>query len=308
MARNRQQEFDYLITPDGLTYNFDDRKARFLMTFTGQGMPPLSYITQRGPFQHGETFLDYRLNPRVITYIHRRKSCNRQGYYDLRADMLNYMRPNRQAANSFLPFQLRKVLPDGSKRDIDVFFQGGLDFAPRALDRWDETDVQEVIRWVAPDPTFYDPEVVIFDATGAFCNNLIFPATFPITFCGSGGTASDTFTYTGTWLSNPIIYATGRIRDLVIRNLTTGEKIEMNYTIPSGVTVTIDTRYGHKTVSDSLGNNLIGSLSTDSDLATFHIAPAPEAPGGVNQLSITGKQNDSSVQIVLRYYTRYIGF
>ena len=81
----------------------------------------------------------------------------------------------------------------------------------------------------------------------------------------------------------------------------------MTYTLAAGVTVTFDLRYGYKTVTDNLGNNLIGTLTTDSDLATWHLAPDPEAPGGVNSIAVSGFYGsaDSSIQIL--YKTRYIG-
>ena len=72
--------------------------------------------------------------------------------------------------------------------------------------------------------------------------------------------------------------------------------------------VTITTEYGNKTITNEDGDNLIGTLTTDSDLATFHVAPDPVAPDGENVFRVQGAGADSSAtNMVVKYYTRYIG-
>lgn len=308
---SQQLEFDEYITPDGLTYSFHDARSgggRWLTSFEGQGWPPVTLIEQRGPFQHGTTVLDYRLNPRTMTYIHQRRGCDRSAYWDIRADILNYLRPNRQTATTFGPGKLRKILPSGAKRDIDVWVIEGPRYEARSTAAWRETTVREALRFYAPDPTFYDPVQVSVELAVETCDGLIFPITFPITFCGSTESETDTVAYAGTWLAYPVIYITGPINDAVIRNLTTMEKLEFDYNIPAGRVVTVDLGYGRKTVRDDLNTNLISVLTTDSDLATFHVASDPEAPGGVNSFSLSGWGATVGVTSVrMTYYTRYIG-
>ena len=75
-----------------------------------------------------------------------------------------------------------------------------------------------------------------------------------------------------------------------------------------GETVTINLEYGNKTVVNNAGTNLIGTVTTDSDLATFHIAPDPEAVNGINQLLVTG--DDAVIgqtEIRIEWHTNYIG-
>lgn len=311
----QQIEFDYLITPDGLEYNFHDPNSpltdgRWLLTFEGQGMPDISYITQRGPFQHGITVLDYRLNPRTITYLHSRSACDRLGYWATRADLINHCRPNRQVPNT--PYKLatlRKILPDDSKWDIDVVIQSGPYGNARTLTQWKETRWTETLKFLAPDPAFYNTDMVILPLGIAICEDLVFPFDFPFIFCGDVLSVVNSVTYTGTWLSNPIIIFTGPFSaGAFVQNVTTGELIQFTRDIPAGIVITIDTRYGKKTVTDQLGNSWIGALSTNSDLATFHLAPDPEAPGGVNTISAGGTGGVSGLsKVELRWYTRYIG-
>lgn len=317
-----QIEFDYYIpasvtvASDGTiadwseVYTFDNSVDRFLLsTATGTGMPSIEYITQRGPYQHGETVLDYRLKPRTIQLQHRRNACDRYSYWETRADMLNLMRPNYHLVDNFGPGRLRKVLPDGSIRDIYVLFDSGLPFSSSASE-WDEFSVEEQIRWIAHDPIFFDPVTSSVEWTLAGLNHWILPWTFPSEFLFGGGILSEVVnvTYAGTWLTYPEIVFIGPMNLPRVENLTTNQKIDLNYNIPAGTTITVDLSYGNKTVTDNFGNNLFGVLTSDSDLANFHIAPHPEATGGVNQLrTIASNLTIDSSGIYVYWNTKYIG-
>jgi hypothetical protein len=93
----------------------------------------------------------------------------------------------------------------------------------------------------------------------------------------------------------------------IIENTSTGDKLQFVYDVPTGATLIVGLQYGNKYVVDGSGNNLIGTLSEDSDLATFHIAPDPEVAGGVNVISVTGIYATGATAVALTYYTRYIG-
>jgi len=285
------------------------------MSFIGTCMPGLEYITQRGPMQHGETVIDYRLNARLIQYVIRLNSCSRQGFWESRWNLLDLIRPNRQYAGQLSPGILRKRIPGGYIRDIDVFIQQGPEFAPRSIEEWDEFGITEALRFYAPDPTFYDPTLQCLTWSVISFNELVFPLTFIKEGIGDGLifgmgiiNAIESITYLGTWMTFPTIEIDGPMSGPTIENLATGEKITLNYQILDGETVTIALPFGNKTVTNNLGANLAGTVSTDSDLAAFHIAPHPEAPGGVNQIHVIGTDAIlGTTQIRLSFYTRYIG-
>jgi len=315
-----QIEFDYYIPPsvciddDGSVdmdnvYNFDDRDSFFLKSFTGWGMPPVQYITQGGPYQHGETLLDFRLQPRTIQLVHRINGCNRTGYWENRAELLNKLRPNYQTVNSFNAGRLRKVLPDGSIRDIKAIISGGIVFTARDEDNWDEFAVSESIQFICHDPIVFNPaqQSQVF-ALPLPKSHLVFPITFPILF-GLSGAINDSVdvTYSGTWLSYPTITITGPITNPVIYNTSTDEKIELYYNVPAGSTIVMDLSYGNKTVYEDGGTNRIGVVTTDSDLATFHIAPIPEVGGGVNTFQVIGTNATADTAVELSWYDNYIG-
>jgi len=131
---------------------------------------------------------------------------------------------------------------------------------------------------------------------------------FPIWFTGTLISAYLNLTYLGTWLSYPIIVVTGPADNLLIRNVTTNEKLELvGYNIGPGEVVTFVTEYGNKTVTNQVGDNLLPYLTTDSDLATFHLEPDPGAPGGVNQMYVYASNATPATQVVIYWQTRFIG-
>lgn len=311
MLLNNPIEFDRLITPDSQTYKFNNQVDQFVISgISGLGMPPITYRTQKGPFQHGTTPLGFVLEPRVINFIHRRNGGCRNDYWDNRADLLDFLRPNRQPLGVFQTFVLRKILPNGNKRDLNVLIQQGPTFQGKQQGRWDEFGFSEAIQFVAHDPVFFDPDLktVTLSLATSLADDIVFSFDFTFIFRGAGTGETDTITYNGTWLSYPTIILHGPLTSPIVANLTTQEKIKLETTIVTGRTVTINLEFGNKTVFDDLGNNLIGNLSTDSDLATFHLAPTPEAPLGVNTMSVEASgMTDGVSQISLQYFERYIG-
>ena len=143
-----QVEFDVYEAPDGTEYSLDNWGNTFLLSKSGEGMPPIEYRVVRGPFQHGETVQDYVLRPRIIQYVVRISQRSRQSYWDEREKILNVFRPNRQFAGELNPGKLKKYLKDGTQRALDVFIDQGLEFSENN-DGWDEWGSTEAIRFIA---------------------------------------------------------------------------------------------------------------------------------------------------------------
>lgn len=92
------------------------------------GLPPVRFITQRGPFQDGETPLDLRLDPRVIQIDVAAYVCNRAHFWTVRNELLNLLRPNRafSADGTYRPLIYRKRLPGGKpERGSDLVTTAG---------------------------------------------------------------------------------------------------------------------------------------------------------------------------------------
>lgn len=311
MPRVAFREWTEFETPDGNTYNFHvpSNVGKWVISNSGWGTPPIEYVTQRGPQQHGETVKAIWLRPRVIQLFIRQEHCNRVDYWAGRADLLDNIRVNRQAvAGGTDPGVLRRILPDGSIRALNVYIVQGPRFEPSRIGIWDEFAFQEMLRWIAYDPVIFDPTRVdvLWDGLAAQ-TELVFPITFPITFGTSTFNETQNINYVGTWQSLPVIILTGPLLNPTITNTATGEVLDFRYSIPAGDSVTFDLSEGVKSVVDNNGVNLIGSVTPESDIGTFHIAPDPEAAAGLNPIVITGGLADVNSDAELRYFTRYFG-
>jgi len=92
------------------------------------GLPPVRFITNRGPFQDGETPLDLRLDPRVIQIEVVEYLCNRSAFWTRRNELLDLLRPNRafSASGAYRPLVYRKRLPGGKvERGSDLVTTAG---------------------------------------------------------------------------------------------------------------------------------------------------------------------------------------
>ena len=290
--------------------------GRFVMSFSGMGTPDIQYITQRGPNQDGETLRDFHLTPRMVQLLERQQFVDRDAWWAGRATILDELRPNRQStATGVATGILRMVKSDGSIRDLNVLIESGPRFEARNVNEWDEWSFEEVLRFIAFDPLFFDPARVDFALPFVLDLNLVFPITFPITFGSGLIDVSLDLDYTGTWASLPTIVIVGPLENPIIDNVTTGETLDLRHDVGPGETVTIDLAFGQKTITNNLGANLLGSLSTDSDLGTWHIAPTPEAPQVVGQprptarnvIRLRGSNPTGSTSVQVRYFTRYFG-
>ena len=250
MAGSNSYELTEYISPDGKTYNFTSG-SRFLMSESGWGFPEIKYITQQGPFQHGQTYLGYRLQPRMIQIQHRVNGCSRDNYWLHRRELINMLRPNRQALGEFEPGKIVRTYADGSQRAIDVFVDKGPIFGERSLDQWDEWSFNQLIRFVAPDPTFYDPvqksataayttaDHLVFhnSVTGASATDLVFFDTVSsasqrgLVFQAGMIETTINCTNAGDWIVFPAITITGPMNGAYIYNRGTGEvlRVKLQY-------------------------------------------------------------------------------
>jgi hypothetical protein len=284
----------------GTEYPFnDDADLAVFWGEDGLGSAPLHRLNERGPLQHGETDRGFRLDPRQVTYIFHIKGTDPADLWSKRRQMTQIFGP----ANLIT---MRHELPDGSVRCLDGYYVGGLSMSANdRLYRYQRVAV--TLR--APDPSLYDPETLAETfQLGGGSDALVIPMTIPMVVGASEIDATQEFNYSGTWLSYPMIRITGPITDCVITNESTGEKLDFTgVTIAAGHYYDIDLRYGHKTVLLDGVTNKLADLSTDSDLATFHLAPHPEALGGVNSIRVVGSNVTETSKVEIVVFKRYIG-
>ena len=268
----------------GITYNYQGDQ--------GFGLAPMHRITQRGPMQHGDSDVDFRLDPRIMQLPVVAITTSIDDYYTARGRLLSVFSPSNVVGTL-------TVTTSTWSRSIDVKVLGGMAF---------DTDPQvgytlrAVIQLRADDPTWYDANpLTINGSSGIAGTPTAYPVIYPRTYGTANINATTTYSYDGTWLSYPVITATGPITGLVITNNTTGQVITTTGSIAAGRTYTYDLRYGKKTVYDDLGNNQIATVASSSNLATWAIVT------GTNSISITASSSSSPAAVIITYYTRFVG-
>lgn len=258
----------------------------------GFGLAPLHRITQRGPLQHGDTDLDFRLDPRIIQLPLVVEALTLDAGYTARAALAQIFSPA-------LGGGVLRITTDTYDRAIQCKTLGGLDFN---VEPGTGYHVRTVAQLRASDPTWYDPTPVSGGATPAITGTPTpVPLTIPWTVGAAAINSTLSITNAGTWRAYPIITAVGPITDLIITNTTTGDKIALNDAIGSGDTWVFDLSYGRKTVTDQDDVNHIATVTADSSLATWALEP------GANSISVTGSLTGSTSSVSIIYYTRYIG-
>jgi hypothetical protein len=280
-------EADYLINRDGKIYPL----TSLGLSLTGLGDIPIDYQTARGYGQHGTTVLGWRLNPRTISLSVQVTGRTRADYLAKRRKLIEVLNPITG------PVTLRRVLPDGSRRDIDGWVQSGLDLAETD----DRLSFQGAVSLECPDPAFYDPTLHQTPLAVGYPDQLSFPASFGSNrfYFDSPGVARGTVVNLGSWYSWPLFSITGPYESLVVRNVTTGASFTLGVGIEAGDTLLIDLTPGNVRVENALGDNLL-NYRTEGTFTDWYLKP------GSNDVRVSGSGTDTSTAFILAYYDRYI--
>lgn len=291
-----------LSTFDGETLNFTG--GVFAIRDWGNfGAPPTEFLTRRGYKQDGSTEIAYLLGDRDIPItLYRAATCDRQTYWDNRAELLNFLRPNRNG-----PMVFTILRPDGSLRSITVRANPGLTFPP-TQQQDNSWMIDQGIEFIAFNPLWYDTAATELVMSSASQTQLVFPITFPISF----GTNNQQFTtgvitYTGTWKEYPTIVLTGPYTTATITNETTGISIYMAVAIAAGEQRIITLTPGEQSVTDASGNNKFSDLGPLTDLVNFNLRPDPEVTDGMQTITVTMVDGTGASAAELDYRARYFG-
>lgn len=279
----------------GTTYSLSDGTYTYWLAEEGFGLAEIERFSEAGPLQHGETDQGFLLRPRlcrVVLFI------NGSSESDLESKRLSLSRffPALDAA-----VKIKKTLGGGGVRQLDCH---RVDWQERPREGFGQ-EIAIALR--APEPSWYDPSQQTTNIPQSGSGTGV-PMAVPLAVGSSSFDESATIAYAGTWRSYPTLRITGPITDPIISNTTTGDTLTFSTTIDAGDYYDIDLAYGAKTVQDQDGTNQISTLSTDSDLATFHLAPAVDGTASRNntiQMAGGGANGDTNLRI--QYYTRYAG-
>jgi hypothetical protein len=284
------------LTYGGLTF-WDGR--------VGTGMPPVRRITEQGPSQHGVSDLGFRLDQRTVGLVLTFTGIDDTAVERKQERIYGLFKPRDVA------YKLRFRTP-GRRRtyQIDCHTTSGPDFSSAEMKDGGRSPIyRAALQVYAPDPVFYDPSlhVVSFGLTGGGGAWTI-PWVIPWGIGSSTLNQTTNVIYAGNWLEYPIITVVGPITNAIIANAISGDAIDFTgATIAAGVTYTIDLRPGHRSVVDQAGTNQIATLADGSDMATWSLLPDPDAPGGINPITVSGSGVTEATQVYLQYYDRYVG-
>lgn len=245
----------------------------------GFGLAPLHRITTRGPLQHGDSDIDFRLDPRILQLplmVKNESPSPKFNSYIIRQTLLDIFRPQTIG-------YLRISTGNGVStitRQIAVQVLGGLTFDVSPTDY----HVRTVVQLRADDPTWYEPINQVYNV-----NN---------TNIG----VNQTITTAGNWPTFPTINLIGPITNPKITNVTTGQFIEFSATLASSVIYVIDLLYGKKTVTEpAVSANRISQVTASSNLATWSLIP------GSNTVVVTGTGTSAVTNVSFTYNNRYTG-
>lgn len=280
------------------TYTLNDGAPFSLISAANIGMAPVRRLSERGPYQHGDSDTGFRLEPRVITLALFANADTLAEMDTHRATLQTAFRPRST------PIKLRATRDDGAIRQIDAYTLNQLDWPHGGDDRIGASQ-RMAVQLRCPDPAWYDPTSfsLVLSSISNSTRGYPIPMMVPnVQTPGSAIDGTDTISYTGTWPDYPIVYLVGPLTDPVLTHVTLGLTLDFTgVTIASGKTYTIDLRYGYKTVTDGDGANAIDELTADSDLAEFRLEP------GDNDINLVASSATSASGARLLYTLRYAG-
>lgn len=288
-------------TFDGNSFTMDATIFAYEVFPGPLGAPPTQFATRQGYKQHGVTEIDYTLQPRDFDLeFWRAPACDRLTYWSNRAELLDFLRPNRNG-----PMVFTITREDHTQRSLHIRATPGAQFPGQQANDW---NIRETLSFTAFDPIWYDPAVTTYTPASSSPTQLVFPITFPIQFGAGGLQFLQAVTYGGSWKSYPTLTLSGPYTAVTIENSVIDAAVFLTVSILAGEQRIITLTPGQQTVVDGLGANKFGDLGPLSDLVNFALMPDPEAPGGVQTVSIImigGSAGVSSASF--SYQNRYFG-
>lgn len=298
------REVSAIKTPDGRVYNLDDGRQRWLMSFSGFGMPTVVYKVERGYRQQGGVVTERDITDRIITLIYDVEGFNRLNYWQARARLLDIL-----SWCLYEDLWLQHTDELGRLREIQARYTGGASFP--ALDPGSGNGthrIADTLTFACACPFWLGDTHTI---TGALDvdEELAFPCEFPRWFGADFITSTSTIVYDflGSWRTYPTIYITGPATGLYFANQTLGTFISYTFTIPAGVTVEITLSEIGATVTASNGAEYGNYLTHDSSPAQVFIGTPKDVTDGRNIISMQLSGATSESGLYFTYRDRYVG-
>lgn len=252
-------------------------------------MPPIAHVDETAPFQAGTRYRHTRIDARDIDVP-----------LLVKADSPITLRQKvRECLRMFNPLhdgRIKVIAPDGTQRELNCRYASGLE-GNESKDAKGTYWQTVVLVFRAFDPYWYDSNTIVQTFEKDESPGLFFPI-LPLRVASSTVFADATIENNGDVETWPEWIITGPGESIVIRNLTTGEVMELDAVLEEGEVLTIDTRPFYKTVTKG-AVNLFYTLSDNSSLWSLK-----EGNNSI-QLEMGNATDASSIQ--LSYRPRYWG-
>lgn len=278
---------EYVNTSLGITINLNGYNATQQVTLSylgdiGTGLAPMHHITARGPQQDGDTYIDFRLDPRIIQIpllVQADLPAGRtqmEMLYRVRNNLLRFINVGDEG-------YLRIAAEDSqlsTYRTIPVKVVGGMTFD---ADPQIPFFMRTVIQFRAADPLWND-ETTTYDY-----------------YLSTDFGVNHNFNVTSSYKAYPIITIAGPVTDcrFSVTQYGVTKFVQVDGVINSVSSMIINLKT--KTVVDGGGVNRIGRISVDSNFVDLAI------PKGSQTHHVTGTATGVSTRVDVEWTPRYIG-
>jgi hypothetical protein len=276
------------ISADGTEYSITDNHL-IMAGSDGRFMPPIDFVEEDVPFQHGSRLREVLVKPREVDlpiYV------DGTSEVDLRTQLRYLLRILNPLKGDG---KLRVTGPDGSQRELTCRYKGGMEISEK-LDSKIGNLQAVVLVLRAFDPFWYDSNTIVQTFNTGQAGK--FSPWWPIRLASSSVFANITVDNTGDVETWPEWIITGPGENIVLRNLTTGEVTSLDYDLGVGETLTINTKPFVKSVTKG-EDNLFYTMSDESSLWALQ--------DGQNSIQLEMSNTIAESSIQLSYRNRYWG-
>lgn len=262
-----------------------------LKGMNGRFMPPVSFIEEEIPFQSGSRLRHINIQARDVDVPLLIKTDSEISLRQKVRDFLRRFNPLKGDG------RLKVLSPDGSQRELYCRYSSGLE-GNEGRDTNGINWQTLVLVFRAFDPYWYDSNTMvqtfkINESPGTF-----FPI-FPLRLSSSAVFADISINNSGDVETWPEWIITGPGENIVLRNMSTDQVMNLEVSLDVGETITIDTKPYAKTVTKNDGINLFYTLTDESSLWALQ-----EGDNSI-QIEMANATIESTIQ--LTYRNRYWG-
>lgn len=280
------------VRPNGSAISLsDETKYEVLLGTRGFYMPPISFVEDEVPLQHGSRVRKVRVKPRDIDVPLAIRGADETELRNNERILLRALNPLKGDG------KLKVTSYDGSIRELQCRYSGGLEIEENSDTVWNHGK-KAIVIFHAADPFWYGVE------TQVKTFNPGQPATFfpffPLRITSSSVFADTSIDNEGDIEAWPEWIITGPGENIVLRNLTTGEVTNLGTTsLETDESITINTKEYEKTITKNDGTNLYGEQTDESSLWALQ--------DGINNIRIEMANTSNSSSVQLTYRNRYWG-